>query len=49
MSRLADWFEPRAAVVAGIVAGLCLVGFEMTVTALSGAGAAGMPLRMAAA
>jgi hypothetical protein len=49
MSKLDNRFDLGAAVVAGVIAGSCLVGFEMVATSLNGAGPAGMPLRMAAA
>ena len=49
MSRLDYRFDRRAAVVAGAVAGLGLLCFEMAAVSLSGAGPAAMPLRMATA
>lgn len=48
MARIGERVDLMRAAGAGIVAGLCLTGFEMMATVWSGAGSAATPLRMAA-
>jgi uncharacterized membrane protein YagU involved in acid resistance len=49
MPKIAYRFDLGTAIVAGVVAGTCLMGFEMVASSLSGAATADAPLRMAAA
>src|SRR5262245_11722967 len=49
MSRIWNQFDLGTTIVAGLVAGVALAGFETMATSLSGAGTAEMPLQMAAA
>jgi hypothetical protein len=49
MSTLDKRFDFGAAAVAGAIAVVCLMGFEIVATTLNGAGSGGTPLRMIAA